>query len=129
MVALLVDLVREPSVSGSDCETEIPARLARAQFASGRLPADSALLTHLRAAHGAVTGGAPQGCGGRAMAATCGCSPRPGSRRCSTDPAMPLSPTGPASRYRWRRWRPPLGEVATAARALAVLALQVCGTA
>ena len=46
----------------------------------------------------------------------------PASRRCTTDPATPRLAHAPDERV-------PLAEVHTAARALALLALDVCGTA
>lgn len=92
------------------------------QFASGRLPADSALLTQMRAAHGAVTGGAPQGVWGASYGS---------DLRLLTAAGVPTLQYGPgdAAVAHGPRESVPLAEVATAARALAVLALQVCGTA
>jgi len=95
------------------------------QFASGRLPAGSDLLARVRAAHSAVTQavtrapqetyGVPYGSDLRLM---CGLGGVPTVHYGPGDPALAHGPDE----------RVPLSEVATAARALAVLALDVCGT-
>ncbi len=92
------------------------------QFASGRLAADSDLATRVAAAHGAVSGtgapptwGVPYGSDLRLLAGA-------GIPTLHYGPGDALLAHGPDERV-------PLGEVHTAARALALLALDVCGVA
>ncbi|MDQ1668719.1 MAG: acetylornithine deacetylase [Actinomycetota bacterium] len=92
------------------------------QFASGRLPESSDLAARVAAAHVAV-GGAPQQTSG---------APYGSDLRLLTGlggiPTLHYGP-GDAALAHAPDERVPLGEVATTARALAVLTLDVCGTA
>jgi len=91
------------------------------QFAPGRLPPGSDLLTRMQAAHFAVTRAPQQTYGvpyGSDLRLMCGLGGVPTVHYGPGDPALAHGPDE----------RVPLSEVATAARALAVLALDVCGT-
>ena len=92
------------------------------QFASGRLPADSDLAERMSAAHAAVAGAVRRAAGARRTAPTCGCWPARGIPTLHYGPGDAVLAHAPDERV-------PLAEVHTAARALALLALDVCGTA
>jgi acetylornithine deacetylase len=91
------------------------------QFASGRLPVDSDLAARMTAAHVAVGGAAPQTTGapyGSDLRLLSGLGGIPTLHYGPGDAVLAHAPDE----------RVPLPEVATAARALAVLALDVCRT-
>lgn len=90
------------------------------QFAPGRLPAGSALLGEVRAAHRAITGGPVRSVWG----ATYG-----SDLRLMTEAGVPTLQYGPgdAALAHGPGERVPLEEVATAARTLSLLALEHCG--
>lgn len=91
------------------------------QFAPGRLAGDSDLVERMRAAHAGVTGGAPQ--------QTWGAPYGSDLRLMSGHGAVPTIHYGPgdAALAHAPDERVPVDEVAVAARALAVLALDFCG--
>jgi len=92
------------------------------QFASGRLPASSDLADRMAAAHSAVGGGTLQ---------TSGAPYGSDLRLLSGIGGIPTLHYGPGDALLAHApdERVPLAEVATAARALALLALDICGTA
>ena len=91
------------------------------QFASGRLPADSDLLERVAAAHAAAGGGAQDTWGG----------PYGSDLRLLTAAGIPTVHYGPgdAALAHAADERVPLDELHRCARALALLALDVCGLA
>jgi len=91
------------------------------QFASGRLPADSDLADRMSAAHTAVATGTPSRWG----------APYGSDLRLLAGAGIPTLHYGPGDAVLAHApdERVPLAEVHTAARALALLALDVCGTA
>ena len=91
------------------------------QFASGRLPADSDLADRMSAAHAAVASGTPGRWG----------APYGSDLRLLAGGGIPTLHYGPGDAVLAHApdERVPLAEVHTAARALALLALDVCGTA
>jgi len=91
------------------------------QFASGRLPADSDLADRMSAAHTAVATGTPSRWG----------APYGSDLRLLVGAGIPTLHYGPGDAVLAHApdERVPLTEVHTAARALALLALDVCGTA
>jgi acetylornithine deacetylase len=91
------------------------------QFASGRLPADSDLADRMSAAHAAVATGTPGRWG----------APYGSDLRLLAGGGIPTLHYGPGDAVLAHApdERVPLAEVHTAARALALLALDVCGTA
>ena len=91
------------------------------QFASGRLPADSDLADRMSAAHNAVATGSPGRWG----------APYGSDLRLLAGSGIPTLHYGPGDAVLAHApdERVPLAEVHTAARALALLALDVCGTA
>jgi acetylornithine deacetylase len=91
------------------------------QFASGRLPADSDLAHRMSAAHVAVAGGTPGRWG----------APYGSDLRLLAGGGIPTLHYGPGDAVLAHApdERVPLADVHTAARALALLALDVCGTA
>ena len=91
------------------------------QFASGRLPADSDLADRMSAAHTAVATGTPGRWG----------APYGSDLRLLAGAGIPTLHYGPGDAVLAHApdERVPLAEVHTAARALALLALDVCGTA
>lgn len=92
------------------------------QFASGRLPESSDLAVRMAAAHAAVGGGAQQSWGapyGSDLRLLTGIGGIPTLHYGPGDALLAHAPDESV----------PLAEVATAARALALLALDVCGTA
>jgi acetylornithine deacetylase len=90
------------------------------QFASGRLPADSDLADRMSAAHAAVAGGTPGRWG----------APYGSDLRLLAGGGIPTLHYGPGDAVLAHApdERVPLADVHTAARALALLALDVCGT-
>ena len=90
------------------------------QFASGRLPADSDLADRMSAAHTAVASGTPGRWG----------APYGSDLRLLAGAGIPTLHYGPGDAVLAHApdERVPLAEVHTAARALALLALDVCGT-
>jgi acetylornithine deacetylase len=92
------------------------------QFASGRLPASSDLAERMAAAHMAVTGGTPRSMGapyGSDLRLLTGIGGIPTLHYGPGDAVLAHAPNESV----------PLADVATAARALALLALDVCGVA
>ncbi len=91
------------------------------QFAPGRLPGDSDLADRMSAAHSAVSAGTPSRWG----------APYGSDLRLLAGGGIPTLHYGPGDAVLAHApdERVPLAEVHTAARALALLALDVCGTA